>query len=140
MKTYQAKKKDIQRNWHLFDAAEKPLGRLASEIATHLIGKNKVKYTSHLDMGDYVVVVNASQVKVTGNKRKQKLYRSHSGYLGGLKEVKFEKWLEEQPEKIIEHAVSGMLPRNRLHSPRMRRLKVFAGSEHKYEDKFKKKK
>lgn len=140
MKTYQIKKKDVKRNWHLVDAKEESLGRLASEVAKLLIGKNKVKYTSHLDVGDYVVVVNAANVKITGRKRKQKVYRRHSGYPGGLKEVEFEKLIDQQPEKVIEHAVGGMLPDNRLKAPRMRRLKVFAGEKHTYEDKFKNKK
>jgi large subunit ribosomal protein L13 len=138
MKTYQAKKKDIKRAWHLVDAKGKILGRLASEIAQLLIGKDKITYTPNLDMGDYVVVTNASEVKITGRKRKQKLYQSHSGYPGGFKEVKFERLIKEQPAKVIEYAVSGMLPRNRLHKKRMRRLKVFSGGKHKYEDKFKK--
>lgn len=133
--TYQPKKEEIKRQWHLVDVKGKVLGRVASEIASLLIGKHKKTYVNHLDMGDYVVVVNASDVELTGRKRKQKVYRSHSGYPGGYKEVKFEKLIEEQPRKVIEHAVSGMIPDNRLKSPRMRRLKVFPGKKHNYSDK-----
>jgi large subunit ribosomal protein L13 len=137
MKTYQPKQKDIKRDWHLMDAKGKVLGRMATEVATYLMGKQKPSYANHMDMGDYVVVVNAGSVELTGRKKKQKVYRSHSGYPGGFKEVKFEKMIFEQPEKVIEHAVSGMLPDNRLKKKRMGRLKVFAGEKHPYTDKFK---
>jgi large subunit ribosomal protein L13 len=137
MKTYQPKQKEVKREWHLIDVKGQVLGRMASRIAGYLIGKQKTTFATHMDMGDCVVVVNAKSVKLTGKKRKQKLYRRHSGYPGGFKEVKFEKLISERPEKVIEHAVSGMLPKNRLQKKRMRRLKVFAGSDHPYEDKFK---
>ena len=137
MKTYQPKGKDIKRNWHLLDAKGKVLGRLATEIAIYLMGKHKENYANHLDLGDYVVVINASKVEVTGRKRQQKKYISHSGYPGGLKEVSFMKLITEQPEKVIEHAVAGMLPENRLKQKRMVRLKVFANENHPYSDKFK---
>ncbi len=140
MKTYQPKQKEIERNWHLIDVKGKVLGRMASEIAQLLIGKHKTNYASHIDMGDYVVVLNAKEVELTGKKMDQKVYYKHSGYPGGLKEVKVKKLLKEQPEKVIEKAVYGMLPTNRLRKKRMRRLKVFAESEHKYGDKFKNKK
>lgn len=138
MKTFQPKHKDIQRDWHLIDVKGRVLGRAASEIAQLLMGKGKPVFAKHMDMGDYVVVVNARDVELTGRKQKQKVYYSHSGYPGGFKETKFEKLIEEQPAKVIEKAVSGMLPKNRLHKKRMRRMKVFAGPKHRYEDKLKK--
>ena len=140
MKTQQPKQKEIKRNWHLIDIKGKVLGRMASEIAQLLMGKHKVNYASHIDMGDYVVVVNVKEVELTGKKMDQKVYYKHSGYPGGLKEVKVKKLLKEQPEKVIEKAVYGMLPTNRLRQKRMRRLKAFAGKEHIYKDKFKEKK
>lgn len=136
MKTYQPKAKDIVRNWHLLDADRKILGRFASEIAQLLIGKHKVNYANNFDMGDCVVVINSSKVEVTGRKDQQKVYYRYSGYPGNLKEIKFKKYLKDSPEKIIEIAVSGMLPKNRLHKKRMARLKVFAGEKHNYKDKF----
>jgi len=136
MKTIQVKQKDIKHDWHLFDADGKVLGRLASEIARLLMGKNKTDYSPNMDMGDYVVVINAKKVEVTGKKMSQKVYRSHSGYPGGLKEVKFEKMITEMPQRVIENAVKGMLPKNRLLSERMKRLKVFAEKDHSYEDRF----
>lgn len=138
-KTYQPKQKDVTRSWHLIDAKGQILGRMASEIATLLIGKKKVNYAPHMDMGDYVVVTNAKGVVVTGKKKDQKVYQSHSGFPGGFKEVKFKKLHGDQPEKVIELAVSRMLPKNRLQKVRMARLKVFAGEEHPYDDKLKKK-
>lgn len=120
----------------MIDAKGKVLGRIATRIATLLMGKNKPDYTAHVDVGDYVVVINARDVKLTGKKEKQKVYRSHSGYPGGFKEVKFEKLISEQPQKVIIHAVSGMLPNNRLKAGRLKRLKVFAQEEHPYKDKF----
>lgn len=136
-KTHQPKKSEIVRNWHLVDADSKILGRMASEIAQFLIGKHKKNYANNFDMGDYVVVINAKKVELTGRKAKQKVYRRHSGYPGGFKEVKYEQLIEEHPAKVIEYAVSGMLPKNRLKDKRMRRLKVFAGSKHDYVDKLK---
>lgn len=136
MRTFQPKSKDIKRQWHLIDVKGKILGRVATEIATLLLGKNKPNYAPHLDSGDYVVVINAKGVKLTGRKGKQKVYRSHSGYPGGFKEIKFAKLLSEQPEKIITHAVSGMLPDNRLKKGRLKRLKVFADDKHPYNNKF----
>ena len=140
MKTYQPKQKDIKRNWHLIDAKGEVLGRTASKIAQLLMGKHRPDYSDHMDMGDYVVVTNAKEVRLTGRKMDQKVYYKHSGYPGGLKEVKVKKLLKEQPEKVIEKAVYGMLPTNRIRRKRMRRLIIFAGKEHKYKDKFKNKK
>jgi large subunit ribosomal protein L13 len=136
MKTYQPKQKDVVRNWHLIDAKGQILGRLATNIANLLMGKHKPQFSKHMDMGDYVVVLNAEKIEVTGRKRKQKLYRSHSGYPGGFKELAFEKMITEQPAKVIEHAVSGMLPGNRLKKKRMVRLRVVKGGENPYEKEF----
>jgi large subunit ribosomal protein L13 len=140
MKTFQPKKKDIERNWHIFDAKGQVLGRMATEIARVLLGKAKPKYAPHLDMGDSVVVINAKDVELTGRKMQNKVYYRHSGYPGGLKEEKISDLMKKNPEKVIERAVSGMLPKNRLHDQRMRRLKVFADDKHPYKDKFKKEK
>jgi len=136
MKTYSTKKSEIKRTWHLIDLKGKILGRQASRIAQLLIGKNKAYYSPHLDGGDYVVAINASQVQVTGKKAKQKIYYRHSGYPGGLKKLTFEQQLAREPQKIIEWAVKNMLPKNKLRQKRMRRLKVFVGEKHQYEDKF----
>lgn len=139
-KTYQPKQKEVKRNWHLMDAKGKILGRFSSEISKLLTGKHKVAYSDHMDMGDYVVVINAKDIELTGRKMDQKVYYKHSGYPGGFKEIKVKKLLKEQPEKVIEKAVHGMLPTNRLRQKRMRRLKVFEGEKHPYEDKLKTKK
>ena len=136
MKTYQPKQNEIVRNWHLIDAKDEVLGRLSTKVVTLLMGKQKASYSSHMDSGDFVVVLNSEKVLVTGNKSQQKVYRSHSGYPGGFKEVSFEKMNKEQPNKIVEKAVSGMLPDNRLKADRMARLFIFSGSKHKYEAKF----
>lgn len=135
MKTYQPKHKDITRNWHLVDVGGEILGRKATQIATFLMGKHKPNYSNHMDMGDYVVVVNAAKVKLTGRKEQQKVYFRHSGYPKGLREIKFSTLREEQPEKVIRLAVSRMLPKNRLQDQRLSRLKVFAENKHDYEDK-----
>lgn len=138
LKTFMLKKEDVKREWHIFDAKGKVLGRLASEIATLLIGKHKKDYTPHIDNGDYVVVINAKEVKLTGKKLEQKLYRSHSGYPGGYKERKANDILAKKPEELIRLAVLRMLPKNRLQKLRIKRLKIFAGSEHPFEKYFKK--
>jgi len=135
MKTYQPKQKEVKREWHLMDADGKILGRISTEIALILTGKNKVKFSKHMDMGDYVVVINAKKVELTGNKPKDKVYRSHSGYPGGFKEVKLPKLMKENPARVIEHAVAGMLPDNRLRQSRLRRLKIFVDETHPYADK-----
>lgn len=137
MRTYQPKAKDIKRDWHLVDAKGQILGRMASNIVKLLMGKHKVYYAPHMDMGDYVVVINAGDVKVSGKKEKQKVYYKHSGYPGGFKEVAYSKLKKEQPEKIIELAVKRMLADNRLRDKRMARLKVVAGDKNPYKDKFK---
>jgi large subunit ribosomal protein L13 len=133
-KTYQPKVKEIKRTWHLIDAKDQILGRLATKVATLLIGKHKADYSPHLDSGDFVVIVNAEKIELTGKKQMQKKYFRHSGYPGGFKEVSFEKLFLENPQKVIELAVSGMLPDNRLKKIRLQRLKVFAKEEHPYSD------
>jgi len=137
MKTYQPKQNEIVRNWHLIDAKDEVLGRLSTKVVTLLMGKQKASYSSHMDSGDFVVVLNSEKVLVTGNKSQQKVYRSHSGYPGGFKEVSFEKMSKEHPSRVIEFAVYGMLPDNRLKADRMARLFVYKGAKHKYESKFK---
>lgn len=137
IKTYQPKGKEVKRAWHLIDAKDKVLGRLASEVATLLMGKQKATYSTHMDSGDNVVVINAEKVVTTGRKAEQKVYRSHSGYPGGFKEVSFSKMSKEHPNRVIEFAIAGMLPDNRLKSDRMARLHVVKGSKHKYENNFK---
>lgn len=138
MKTFQPKQSDIKREWHLIDAKGEILGRMASRIAQLLMGKGKPTYAPHLDMGDHVVVINAKDVELTGRKMENKVYQRHSGYPGGFKEEKLSDLIKKHPEKVIERAVSGMLPKNRLHDPRMRRLRVSADEKHKYEDQLKK--
>lgn len=136
MKTYQPKEKEIKREWHLIDADGAILGRLSSEVAGYLMGKHRASFSRHMDSGDYVVVINAQKVKLTGKKPQQKVYRSHSGYPGGFKEISFAKMKKEHPERILGHAVAGMLPDNRLKKYRMARLKVVVGGENPYKDKF----
>lgn len=130
MKTYNATNETARHNWYVVDASGKTLGRLASEVAKRLRGKHKPEYTPHIDTGDFIVVVNANQVKVTGNKSKDKMYYNHSGYPGGLKEINFEKLLAKRPERILEIAIKGMLPKNPLGRAMYRKLKVYPGAEH----------
>jgi len=137
MKTYSVKKSETKREWHLIDAKGQILGRLATKIADLLIGKNKPYFIPHLDCGDYVVVINASQIKVSGRKAQQKKYYRYSGYPGGLKEITFSQQMAKDPTKMIRHAVGGMLPKNKLRDKRLARLKIFAEEEHQYKDKFK---
>lgn len=133
MKTYVAKPTDRQRDWYVVDAEGKTLGRLASEIATALRGKRKPEYTPHIDTGDFVVVVNAEKVHVTGNKREDKIYWRHSGYPGGIKSRNLNEMLDRRPEEVIRRAVKGMMPRNRLSRRQLTKLKVYAGPEHPHE-------
>ena len=130
MKTFSAKASEVEREWFVVDATGKTLGRMATEIARRLRGKHKPEYTPHVDTGDYIVVVNAEKVAVTGNKAKDKIYHSHTGYPGGLKSISFEKLIDKAPERTIESAVKGMLPRNPLGREMFRKLKVYAGAEH----------
>ena len=132
MKTISAKADDVKRDWFLIDADGKTLGRLATEIARRLRGKHKAIYTPHVDTGDYIVVINAEKVRVTGNKAKDKMYYKHSGYLGGMKSINFEDLIARAPERVIETAVKGMLPKNPLGRAMYRKLKVYAGTEHKH--------
>jgi large subunit ribosomal protein L13 len=130
MKTFSAKAEQVRQSWFIIDAKGKVLGRLATEIARRLRGKHKPEYTPHVDTGDYIVVVNASEVRVTGRKFTDKVYYRHSGYPGGLKEETFEKKQGRHPELIIEHAVKGMLPKNSLGRAMLRKLKIYADSVH----------
>ncbi len=132
MKTYSAKQADIKRDWYVVDAEGKTLGRLASEIALRLRGKHKPEYTPHVDTGDYIVVVNAEKVRVTGRKETDKVYYHHTGYIGGIKSITFEKLIQKAPERVIEFAVKGMLPKNRLGRAMFKKLKVYAGTEHRH--------
>ena len=130
MKTFMLKKEEVQREWYVVDATGKTLGRLASEIAKILIGKQKPTYTPHVDNGDFVVVINADKVYVTGKKLNEKVYYKHTGYTGHLKETTLKEMLQKKPEEVIRLAVKGMLPKNKLRDRRMKRLKVYAASEH----------
>ncbi len=130
MTTVSTKPADVRREWFLVDADGKTLGRLATEIARRLRGKHKPEYTPHVDTGDYIVVVNAEKIHVTGNKLKQKIYHSHTGYIGNLKSITLEKQLQKAPERVIEHAVKGMMPRNKLGRAMFKKLRVYAGPEH----------
>ena len=136
-KTIQPKARDIQRSWHLVDAEGKVLGRLSTEIASYLMGKQKPNYATHLDQGDYVVVVNAEKIVLTGQKKEKKVYWRHSGYPGGMHLTTAGKLRQEHPTRIIEHAVSGMLPKNKLQGPRMTRLHVYVGTNHPYANQLK---
>ena len=132
MTTVSAKPAEVQRGWYLVDASEKTLGRLSTEIARRLRGKHKPEYTPHVDTGDYIVVVNAEKIRVTGNKLKNKIYHHHTGYIGNLKSISLEKLLAKAPERVIEQAVKGMLPKNTLGREMFKKLKVYAGPEHKH--------
>jgi large subunit ribosomal protein L13 len=130
MKTISANPETVKRDWYVIDADGKTLGRMATEIATRLRGKHKPEYTPHVDTGDYIVVVNAEKVRVTGNKAKNKLYYRHTGYIGGIKSLSFEKMIKKAPERPIETAVKGMLPKGPLGRAMYKKLKVYAGTEH----------
>ncbi|WP_369601427.1 50S ribosomal protein L13 [Hahella sp. SMD15-11] len=130
MKTISAKPETVKRDWYVVDATDKTLGRLSTEIARRLRGKHKPEYTPHVDTGDYIVVINAEKVRVTGRKAQDKKYYRHTGYPGGLREISFEKLIAHKPERVIELAVKGMMPRNPLGRAMLRKLKVYAGSEH----------
>lgn len=132
MKTYSARAESVQQDWFVVDATGKTLGRLASEIARRLRGKHKPEYTPHVDTGDYIVVVNADKVHVSGNKMADKMYHHHTGYIGNLKSVPLAKLMQDTPERAIEYAVKGMLPKNSLGRAMFRKLKVYAGSEHRH--------
>ena len=133
MKTISANKETVKRDWFVVDATDKTLGRMAAEIAHRLRGKHKPVYTPHVDTGDYIVVINAEKVAVSGNKAQNKMYHRHTGYIGGLKSISFEKMIDKAPERTIELAVKGMLPKNPLGREMYRKLKVYAGPKHNHE-------
>lgn len=133
MKTFALKKEEVQRQWYVIDASDKVLGRLATKVADRIRGKDKPTFTPHTDGGDYVIVINAENIKVTGNKFNDKKYYKHSLYPGGLKTKTFREVMEKNPERIIEDAVKGMLPKNKLGKSMIKKLKVFSGSEHNHE-------
>ncbi len=133
MKTFSLKKENINQDWWLLDAKDEVLGRLASKAAVILRGKHKADFTPHLDNGDFVIIINADKVKLTGKKEEQKLYRRHSGYIGGLKEIPFKKKKEKDPQGIIINAVSGMLPKNKLGRKMIKKLKVYCDEKHPHE-------
>jgi len=132
MKSYVAKPLEIERKWYVIDATDKTLGRLSTEIASRLRGKHKPIYTPHVDCGDHIIVINAEKIRVTGNKATQKVYRHHTGFMGGLREVSFKEMLAKHPERILEKAVKGMLPKNSLGSQMYTKLKVIVGPEHNH--------
>ncbi len=133
MKTYTLKAKDIDKRWRVFDAEGQPLGRLATQIADALRGKDKPTFSPHLDMGDFVIVTNAEKVKLSGQKLIQKVYRHHTGYLGGLKEVRVDEQLRRHPDRVIRAAVWGMIPKGRLGRQQIRHLKVYSGPDHPHQ-------
>lgn len=132
MKTFTAKPAEVKRDWYVIDASGKTLGRLATEVARRLRGKHKPEFTPHVDTGDYIVVINAKDVRVSGNKSTDKLYHHHTGYPGGIKSITFEKQIAKKPEKVIETAVKGMLPKGPLGRAMYRKLKVYPGAEHSH--------
>ncbi len=132
MKTFSATPADIKRDWFVVDATGKTLGRLATEIARRLRGKHKAEYTPHMDTGDYIVVINAKDVQVSGNKRTDKMYHHHTGFPGGIKSISFEKLIAKKPEQVIEKAVKGMLPKGPLGRDMFRKLKVYPGAQHQH--------
>jgi len=133
MKTFSAKSEEVRRDWYLVDATGKTLGRLSTEIASRLRGKHKPEFTPHVDTGDYIVVVNAEKIRVTGNKLKDKMYHRYTGYVGNLKSMPLEKLMEQHPERALELSVKGMLPRNPLGRKMFSKLRVFKGPEHSHE-------
>ena len=130
MKTLSTKQENVKRSWYVVDATDKTLGRLSTQIANHIRGKHKPEYTPNIDTGDYVVVVNADKVRVTGNKLDDKIYHHHTGYPGGIKSITLGKLMQEKPEKAVEMAVKGMMPKNKLSRSMINKLKVYAGGEH----------
>ena len=133
MSSFIQKPAEVERKWYVVDAEGKTLGRMASEVAAILRGKNKPTFTPHIDCGDYVIVINAEKVAVTGKKRQEKIYKRHTGYPGGLRELTFEQLLEKHPEEVVKHAIKGMMPTGKLGRQMYKKLKVYAGPEHKHE-------
>lgn len=132
MRTFTAKSAEVQRDWFVIDAADKVLGRVATEVARRLRGKHKPVYTPHVDTGDYIIIVNAEKIRVTGNKTKDKMYHHHTGYPGGLKSIAFDKLIDKAPERVLQSAVKGMLPKGPLGREMFRKLKIYAGPEHQH--------
>jgi large subunit ribosomal protein L13 len=132
MTTVSTKPADVRRDWYVVDAEGKTLGRLSTEIARRLRGKHKPEYTPHVDTGDYIIVINAEKVRVTGNKMQNKMYHHHTGYVGNLKSISLEKLLQKAPERVIETAVRGMMPKNKLGRAMFKKLRVYAGSDHQH--------
>jgi large subunit ribosomal protein L13 len=132
MSTFTAKPAEVQRDWFVIDATDKVLGRLATEVARRLRGKHKPIYTPHVDTGDYIIIINAEKIRVTGNKTTDKMYHHHTGYIGGLKSISFEKQIEKAPERVIRSAVKGMMPKGPLGRDMFRKLKIYAGPEHQH--------
>ena len=133
MKSYMARPQQVERKWYVVDAEGQTLGRLASELARILRGKNKPQYTPHVDTGDFVIVVNADRINVSGRKAEQKVYRRHTGYPGGLRETSYEQMLDRKPTEVLRKAVYGMMPKTRLARQQFKKLKIYAGSEHPHE-------
>lgn len=133
MKTYSAKPTDVTRKWYVIDAAEAPLGRVATRAATLLTGKGKPQFTKHIDTGDYVIAINAARLKVTGGKESKKVYYRHSGFPGGIKQRTLGEQMEKDPNEVLQHTIRGMLPVNKLRDARLARLKIYADAEHKHE-------
>lgn len=133
MTTVSAKPAEVRRSWYLVDATDKTLGRLASEVARRLRGKHKPIYTPHVDTGDYIIVVNAERIRVSGNKLQDKMYHHHTGYIGSLKSITLEKQLQKAPERVLQHAVRGMLPRNTLGRAMFKKLRVYSGPAHAHQ-------
>ena len=131
-KTFSAKPETVKRDWFVVDAADKTLGRLATEIASRLRGKHKPEFTPHVDTGDYIVVINAEKIRVSGNKAKDKMYYNYSGYIGGMKSINFSKLIQKDAPQVLERAIKGMLPKNPLGRAMYRKLKVYAGAEHNH--------
>ncbi len=132
MSTFTAKPAEVQRDWFVIDATDKVLGRLATEVARRLRGKHKPIYTPHVDTGDYIIIINAEKIRVTGNKTTDKMYHHHTGYIGGLKSISFDKQIEKAPERVIQSAVKGMMPKGPLGRDMFRKLKIYAGPEHQH--------
>lgn len=133
MKTFSAKPSDVTRKWYVIDASEAPLGRVATQVATLLLGKGKTQFTKHIDTGDYVIVINAASLQMTGNKMDTKMYYRHSGFPGGLTETVMRDKMEQDPTAVVKQAVRGMLPVNKLRDARLERLKIYAGADHNHE-------
>lgn len=132
MKSFVAKPHEVVRKWYVIDAEGKTLGRLSTEAASILRGKRKPIFTPHVDTGDYVIIINAEKIQVTGNKRKQKIYKHHTGFPGGLREITFEKLIAKKPEEILRHSIKGMMPKGKLGRQMFKKLKIYAGPEHKH--------